>query len=166
MVVLTAETCWALNEYWIYNKISGIKLVSLYSTISIVVRSKQSLQEMRSEICLCTKDGVQGLVGMSSIWTNAEVKGKGKVKVHPLTDHEGPQMEQRYSSTLSLTSVLDGVGGPGYAPAALLPGKTRFPLYRRLSGPLGRFRRVRKISPSPGFDPWTVQRVLKKLFLI
>ena len=32
MVVLTAETCWALNEYWIYNKISGIKLVSLYST--------------------------------------------------------------------------------------------------------------------------------------
>ena len=33
MVVLTAETCWALNEYWIYNKISGIKLVSLYSTV-------------------------------------------------------------------------------------------------------------------------------------
>jgi len=32
MVVLTAETCWALNEYWINNKISGIKLVSLYST--------------------------------------------------------------------------------------------------------------------------------------
>ena len=29
MVVLTAETCWALNEYWINNKISGIKLVSL-----------------------------------------------------------------------------------------------------------------------------------------
>ena len=27
MVVLTAETCWALNEYWMNNKISGIKLV-------------------------------------------------------------------------------------------------------------------------------------------
>jgi len=27
MVVLTAETCWAMNEYWINNKISGIKLV-------------------------------------------------------------------------------------------------------------------------------------------
>jgi len=27
MVVLTAETCWALNEYWINNKISGSKLV-------------------------------------------------------------------------------------------------------------------------------------------
>ena len=36
MVVLTAETCWALNEYWINNKISGIKLVSLYSTIKII----------------------------------------------------------------------------------------------------------------------------------
>ena len=37
MVVLTAETCWALNEYWIYNKISGIKLVSLYSTYMFVI---------------------------------------------------------------------------------------------------------------------------------
>ena len=36
MVVLTAETCWALNGYWIYNKISGIKLVSLYSTIKMM----------------------------------------------------------------------------------------------------------------------------------
>ena len=36
MVVLTAETCWALNEYWIYNKISGIKLVSLYSSNTYV----------------------------------------------------------------------------------------------------------------------------------
>ena len=34
--VLTAETCWALNEYWIYNKISGIKLVSFYSTIKMM----------------------------------------------------------------------------------------------------------------------------------
>ena len=31
MVVLTAETCWALNEYWINNKISGIKLVFLFT---------------------------------------------------------------------------------------------------------------------------------------
>jgi hypothetical protein len=34
-----------------------------------------------------------------------------------------------------------------HAPAALPPGKTRYPLYRRLSGPQGRFGRVRKISP-------------------
>ena len=31
MVVLTAETCWAMNEYWINNKISGIKLVFLFT---------------------------------------------------------------------------------------------------------------------------------------
>jgi len=33
--------------------------------------------------------------------------GKGKGKVHPRTGHEGPEGEQRYSSTLSLTSALD-----------------------------------------------------------
>jgi len=37
-------------------------------------------------------------------------KGKGKNKGHPRTGHEGPKREQRYSSTLSLTSALDGVG--------------------------------------------------------
>jgi hypothetical protein len=40
-----------------------------------------------------------------------------------------------YSSTLSLTSALDGVGGQRHAPAALPPGKTRYPLYRKLGGP-------------------------------
>jgi len=37
-------------------------------------------------------------------------------------------------------------------PAASPPGKTRYPLYRRLSGLQGRSRRVWKISPTPGFD--------------
>ena len=32
----------------------------------------------------------------------------GKGKGHPITGHEGPEMEQRYSSTLYLTSALDG----------------------------------------------------------
>ena len=39
------------------------------------------------------------------------------------------------------------------------PRKTRYPLYRRLSGPQGRSGQVRKISPPPGFDPWTVMPV-------
>jgi len=46
-----------------------------------------------------------------------------KVKVHPRTGHGGPEREQRYSSTLSLTSVLDGVGGQRHAPAVLPLGK-------------------------------------------
>jgi hypothetical protein len=29
------------------------------------------------------------------------------INLHPRTDHEGPEGEQRYSSTLSLTSLLD-----------------------------------------------------------
>jgi hypothetical protein len=36
-----------------------------------------------------------------------ENKGKGKCKLHPVTGHEGPEWEKRYSSTLSLTSALD-----------------------------------------------------------
>ena len=51
-----------------------------------------------------------------------------------------------YSSTLSLTSVLDGVGGQRHAPAALPPGMNRYPLYRKMVGPQGRSGRVRKIS--------------------
>ena len=41
----------------------------------------------------------------------------------------------RYSPTLSLTSVLDGVGGQCHTPRAFHPGMTRYPLYRRLGGP-------------------------------
>jgi hypothetical protein len=37
------------------------------------------------------------------------------------------------------------------------PGKTWYPLYRRLGGPQSQSRQVQKISPPPGFDPWTVQ---------
>ena len=52
-----------------------------------------------------------------------------------------------------------GVGGQRHIPAALPPGKTRYPLYRRLSGLQGRSGRVRKISPQTGFDPRIVKPV-------
>jgi hypothetical protein len=85
--------------------------------------------------------------------------GNGKGTVHPITGHEGSEGEYRYSSTLSLTSALDGVGGQRHAPAALPPGKTRDPLYRRLGGAQSRSGWVQKISSPPGFDPRTVQAV-------
>ena len=47
--------------------------------------------------------------------------------------------------------------GPG---RSLPPGKTRYPFYRRLGGPQGRYGQVRKISPPPGFDPRTVQPIV------
>ena len=49
------------------------------------------------------------------------------------------------------------VGGQRHAPVALPPGKTRYPLYRRLGGPQGQSGQVRNTSPLAGFDPRTVQ---------
>ena len=58
-------------------------------------------------------------------------KGEGTGKGHPITGHDGPEGEERYSSTISLTSALDGLGGQIHASAALDPGKeTRYTLYR------------------------------------
>ena len=45
--------------------------------------------------------------------------------------------------------LLKMVVGQHHAPAALPPGKTRYPLNRRLGGSKGRSGRVRKISPTP-----------------
>jgi hypothetical protein len=75
------------------------------------------------------------------------IKFKIKGKFHPRTGHEDPEGKYSYSSTLSLTSAPDGVGGQRHDPAALPPGKTRYPLCRWLGGFQGRSGRVRKISP-------------------
>ena len=81
-----------------------------------------------------------------------------KIKVRPGRGHEGPEGEQIYSSTLSLTSALDGGGLLTSRPGRFTPWKdTRYPLYRRLDGPQGRSGQVRKNSPPLGFDPRTVQ---------
>ena len=49
-----------------------------------------------------------------------------------------------------------GVGGQRHAPAALPPGKTRYPLYRKLGE-----RGVENLAP-PGFDHRTVQPVASR----
>jgi hypothetical protein len=49
-------------------------------------------------------------------------EGKHKNKPHPVTGHEGLSARV-VSSTLSLTSMLDGVGGQSHTLAALSPGK-------------------------------------------
>jgi len=53
-----------------------------------------------------------------------------------------------------------GVGGQHHTPAALPPGRTRYPLCRRKDGPWSRSVRAWKISPPPGFDPRTVQSLV------
>jgi hypothetical protein len=55
-----------------------------------------------------------------------------------------------------------GVGGKCHARIALPPGKTRYPLYRRLGGFQSQFGRVRNISPLPGYDPPAIQPVASR----
>ena len=55
-----------------------------------------------------------------------------------------------------------GEGSASRPGRSLRPGKTRYPLYRRLGGPQGRSGQVRKISLPPGFDPRTVQPVASR----
>jgi len=74
-----------------------------------------------------------------------------------------PRGEQKYSSILSLTSALDGEGGPRHAPAALPLGKRAdthctggwVGLRTSLDG-------CGKSRPPPGFDPRTVQPVASR----
>ena len=68
-----------------------------------------------------------------------------------------------YSSTLPLTSVLDGRWVVDATPRPLYPpGKTPYPLYRRLGGPRGGLDGCEKSRPPPGFDPRTVQPVASR----
>jgi hypothetical protein len=53
-----------------------------------------------------------------------------------------------YSSTLSLTTALDGVCDQRHALADLPPGKTRYQIYRRLGGPQAWSGMLRKMSPT------------------
>jgi hypothetical protein len=46
-----------------------------------------------------------------------------KYKVHPRTGHEGPEGLQMHSSTLSLTSALDGGGWSMPGPGSFAPEK-------------------------------------------
>ena len=62
-----------------------------------------------------------------------------------------------------MTTALEGGEGSASRPGrSLPPGKTRYPLYRRLGGPQGRSGQVGKISPPPGFDSRTVQPVASR----
>jgi hypothetical protein len=54
------------------------------------------------------------------------------------TGREDPDGEQKYTSTVSLTSALDGGGWLMLRRGRFTPGKeTQNPFYRRLDGPQG-----------------------------
>ena len=54
------------------------------------------------------------------------------------------------------------VGGQSQAPVALPPGKTQYPLNRRLGGTTAGVDECGKSRPPPGYDPQTVQPVASR----
>ena len=93
--------------------------------------------------------------GKADAWNNFAVPlTLLTAKVSFRRGYEGSDAEWRYISTLSSTSMLDGVGWLASLPGRFTPRKeTRYPLYRRLDGLRGWYGRVRKISLLPVFDP-------------
>jgi len=92
-----------------------------------------------------------------------EVKIKVKCTlVHALRLCTG-RMAHRGSRGIALL-LLDhdtrrGKGSASRPGQYLPPGKTRYPLYRRLGGPQSRSGQARKFSLPPGFDTQTIQPV-------
>jgi hypothetical protein len=60
------------------------------------------------------------------------------------------------------TALEGGEGSVSHPGRSLPPGKSRYPLYRRLGGPQGRSGQVRKISPPPWFDLRTIKPVASR----
>jgi hypothetical protein len=79
--------------------------------------------------------------------------------VRPRIGHEGLEGEKRYSSTLSLTSALDGVGGQRHALATYSRERPRTHCTGGLVGPRAGLEGLGKSRHPPGFDPRTVQPV-------
>jgi len=69
------------------------------------------------------------------------------------------QDKYRYNSAFSLTFTLDWDGWLMPHPRHFVSQKTEYLLYWRLGGLQGWSGWVQKISPSPGFDPWTDQTI-------
>jgi hypothetical protein len=85
---------------------------------------------------------------------------KAQCKVQPATGHEGPDGEQRYISTLSLTSTLDGCGWSAQRAGRFNPKQgTRVNIAQRADFAPGQSGRVRKMSPPPGFDTQITQSI-------
>jgi hypothetical protein len=85
-------------------------------------------------------------------------------RFHPFLQAKKAHRESRGIALLCFLDLGTRRGeGSASRPGRFLPsGKTRYPLYRRLGGPQGRYGQVRKISPPPGFDPRTVKPVASR----
>ena len=85
-----------------------------------------------------------------------------KVKVHPRTGHKGPKGKWRYSSTLSLTSVLDGDGWAMPRPSHFTPGKDPVPIVQEAGWATGLVWTGEENLAPTRFDPQTVQHAASR----
>ena len=82
-----------------------------------------------------------------------------KVKVKFSLEQATKAQSGSRSIAISITSVLDRGRWSAPRPAALLPGKTQYPLHRRLGESQAGLHGYRKYRPLLRFDPLTVQPV-------
>ena len=86
----------------------------------------------------------------------------GKRKGHPITGHEGPDGEYRFSSSLYLTLELNVGGRSKPGPGLLNPGKDPVPIVQEAEwapGPI--WQCVENLAPTE-LDPRTVQTVASR----
>ena len=82
--------------------------------------------------------------------------------VQPATGHGDLEERVRYSSTLSLTLALDGVGCQHHAPAALVPNTEPTSIVQEVGGCRAGLDRCRKYRPLPRLDLRTIQPVMSR----
>jgi hypothetical protein len=116
----------------------------------------------RARVCVCV-EGCTHLPHCHGIpfpqENNMNSRGRGKGKGRPRTGHEGPEGEERYSSTFSLTSALDGVGGQRHAPATYPRERPGTLFIGGWVGPRASLDRCGKSRPYRNSIPRTVQPI-------
>jgi hypothetical protein len=108
-------------ETWTHCHVTGGRLliwrypVCLYRSLNVTVAQPKNCPFR-----------VNTTIEFKNISTAYDSQGKGKA--HPRTGHEGPEVAYRYSSTLSLTSALDGGGWSKPRPGRFPPRKDPVPI--------------------------------------
>jgi hypothetical protein len=90
--------------------------------------------------------------------TPATVQTPRQVQLHLLPFR--PYGRYSYTCYSFSTPAIETEGCSGSRPGRLTSGRdSRYPLYRKLSGPRGRYRWFRKVPPPLGYQPRPLQRV-------
>ena len=101
-----------------------------------------------------------------SVWVNSLIKVKVNCTLVQALRLCTSRTAHRGSRGIALPfhdhGTRRGEGSASRPGRSLPPGKTRYPLYRRLGGPQDRSGQERKISSPPSFDPRTVQPVASR----